>query len=447
MNAWKGAVLSFAIGFLFRFSLEALFPASPIGFDPMGYYVPMLYAGFNPVNFLPYGPIYYVIAASMNNLIANPILTIKILDSVLSGFFFFALFIFLDSRTGTKYALLFAGLSFFSYQSLMLTWGLERNLLAFSLFILSTTFEANDARKIVSLITLMTLAAFTDPAIVPVGFVYFALLSRKNLMNIVIPVYYTALSIFFILLAGGGIENFFGIFTSFFYPSSAFAYLALVIFLLFPFILITGEFRKFIGGLKRDGKLSALIASFIISSFLVLSFFPRYLAELSSILIISLRGSGLSRQRIMAIVGVILVVSASYVVLGNEDPSPFTNNPITVNSGEIYLYSNSFLQSTVPLDEAGSIVKLFEGVNRTNSVVVSMLYMVGFAYEAGIPPGMVINAGENYSLFISECSQYSKEGLTVYAVWWIDNGWYGIKNLPAPFMVLKQEGQFALFEY
>ncbi|MEM2722208.1 MAG: hypothetical protein QXF30_03445, partial [Thermoplasmata archaeon] len=160
-------IILFFIGFIFRFILELLFPYSAIGFDQMGYYVPMLYTNANPVDYFSVGFIYYLISFSLNLLLNNPVWTIKFLDSILSGIFIISLFIFAEFGIKNKYSFYISILAFFSFQSLMLDWSLQRNLFAFSIFLLTFMFNLENKKKIGIVSLLLIISGMTDPAIIP----------------------------------------------------------------------------------------------------------------------------------------------------------------------------------------------------------------------------------------------------------------------------------------
>ncbi|MEM0124531.1 MAG: hypothetical protein QXF41_03250 [Candidatus Micrarchaeaceae archaeon] len=191
--------------------------------------------------------------------------------------------------------------------------------------------------------------------------------------------------------------------------------------------------------------LNPLTLSFIASS-IVFSLLPRYMMELSVVSILFIKDLKRAKLPLILFVITVMVISASFIAMSNDNASPYFYNYLTSSSNETMLMSTSFMQSTVPLSDAKNIVTLFKTVPE-NGMVVTMLYMVSFAYESGIPVNHVINAGENYTLFINNCNFYTLHGYIVYTVWWSTNGWYGIKSLPSNFVAVKSIGAYSLYQF
>ncbi|MGC8566024.1 MAG: hypothetical protein ACP5LV_06425, partial [Thermoplasmata archaeon] len=124
MKSLEKIIILFFIGFIFRFTLELFFQYSAIGFDQMGYYVPMLYTNANPINYFSVGFLYYLIAFYMNLILRDPIWTIKLLDAITSGIFILSLYSFSEFGIKNKYSFFISIIAFFSFQSLILDWSL-----------------------------------------------------------------------------------------------------------------------------------------------------------------------------------------------------------------------------------------------------------------------------------------------------------------------------------
>ena len=450
-------IILFFIGFIFRFILELLFPYSAIGFDQMGYYVPMLYTNANPVDYFSVGFIYYLISFSLNLLLNNPVWTIKFLDSILSGIFIISLFIFAEFGIKNKYSFYISILAFFSFQSLMLDWSLQRNLFAFSIFLLTFMFNLENKKKIGIVSLLLIISGMTDPAIIPLEFFWFFYKSFKNKKYVIIPIILVILTIILIISAtftttvtGVNTNNLHEFIFSFFFPANylynVLLYISLLFILFIPYLPFIPLLKKY--DYRDDLNLKIpILGTFIVSSITIFTFFPRYLIEMASISILFIKDPKKYKLIFSIFLVILLLFSSSYIAMTNYNPSPYFYNPIIKSIGLNEIVSTSYLQSTVPLNDSEKIVKLFTFVGSNNSIVVSMLYMVSYAYEAGINPSIVINTNENYTLFLKDCYYYSSIGLKVYTVWWNNNGWYGIEKLPKNFIELKSIGNYSLFIY
>ena len=118
MKRWISIAILFGIGLGFRLFLESLFPYSAIGFDPMGQYILELYSHPDLIHIVSSGIIYYLVSLGINDVTHDPLLTIKILDSLISGLFIAALYYFTSKTIGDKCTLPLALIAFFSYQFL-----------------------------------------------------------------------------------------------------------------------------------------------------------------------------------------------------------------------------------------------------------------------------------------------------------------------------------------
>ncbi|MBD6955051.1 MAG: hypothetical protein F9Y92_00150 [Thermoplasmatales archaeon] len=457
MRLIKKLILLFFIGFSFRLFLELLFPYSAIGFDQMGYYVPMLYTKANPLDYFSVGFIYYLIASGINSILNNPLLTIKLLDSIVSGIFILSLFAFSEYGVQNRYSFYISIFAFFSFQSLILDWSLQRNILAFSIFLFTFVFRDADRKNILCIILLLIVSGFTDPAIIPLEFFWFLYLTLRNRKYLPAPLTLIALTFILIISAtftpeitgarGNELINFT---LSFFFSGNLIydmiVYTSLSILLFAPFVIFIPLLRNYDYRKDMDLKIP-IVGTFIFSSLAVFSFFSRYLIELSVISILFIKEPKRYIKIFSLFLVLILLISSSYIMMDNYYPSPYFYNGLTKSTNINEIVSTSFLQSTVPLNDSKIIVKLFSYVRGNDSLVISMLYMVSFAYEAGIKIDKVINTDENYTLFLNKCEYYYSLNYTIYTVWWYRNGWYGIESLPSSFVPVKIIGNYALFVY
>ena len=115
MKRWISIAILFGIGLGFRLFLESLVPYSAIGFDPRGLYILELYSHPPLIHIVSSGIIYYLVSLGINDVTLDPLLTIKLLDSLVSGLFVAALYYFTSKTIGDKYVLPLALIAFFNY--------------------------------------------------------------------------------------------------------------------------------------------------------------------------------------------------------------------------------------------------------------------------------------------------------------------------------------------
>ena len=458
-------VLPFIIGFTFRFILEMLYPYSPIGFDPMGYYVEYLYQRINPATFYYAGFLYYYFSYYLNSVINNPIFTIKLLDSINSGFYLLALTAFINSffwknkykqnyiNTFSK-SLLYSSFALFTFPGLYLSWGLQRNLLAFSFFLLFLVVNNEQIRyKPFLQMLLIVLSGMSDPAILPLEF-FVIMLKIPPKWRVTYAASIIVLTISMILDLYIFYERnqsplmiFLGFFIS--TPLKGFyinviSNLVSIIIMIIPYIpfLIYASFKRAYKNFDMK-----MFISFLISIFAFLnSFANRYAAEGIAMLNRRTVDNGYKYVSIITVI-LIIIVSFNFLFYTNTNPSPYFYNELTIKTGEINIIPVTFMQSTVPLGESKIFYELFKKINDTKYYVVALLYDVGFAYEAGLNPSRIFDAGENISLLYSESNILTKEGYHVYTVWWDNGNWYGLNAPLANFQPVVTMENISLLNY
>lgn len=136
-----------------------------------------------------------------------------------------------------------------------------------------------------------------------------------------------------------------------------------------------------------------------------------------------------------------------------SNPSPVFGSHLNMESGEIDIVPGSIQQSTVPIEDAPTLVHLYSYINQNYSgnssriKVVTLLYTAAFAYESGIGVRHIIDFYTNYGEMINTSANLVRDGYAVYSVWWVSGGWYGINNLPPGFKLIKEENNFGLYEF
>ena len=158
MNKTVALVLSFLIPFSFRLALELYSFPFTIGFDTMAYYLPFLtgYTKWSPLQLYATPPLYYMIIYSLNSIIVNPIMTLKIVAIVLQGFLGLSLYLWATTffKDGLE-SMLFSITASFYFTVLRISWDLHRNVLGLGLMMI-TLWLVNKSGKYATLLSSFT---------------------------------------------------------------------------------------------------------------------------------------------------------------------------------------------------------------------------------------------------------------------------------------------------
>ena len=460
MKRWIAIVIIFGIGLGFRLFLESLFSYSAIGFDPMGQYILELYVHPDIIHIVSSGIVYYLISLGINYLTRDPLLTIKLLDSLISGFFMAALFYFASKTIGEKYALPLTLIAFFSYQFFAFSWGFEKEMIAFSIFLIIATIQNFNSKNFLITVPLIIISGLADPTIIPLEFIWFIILAIRQHRFIFYDV--------FLLLVGGLQIYLFGIYgisgkafalkiaTSLYTPANLFAIGFLALILLLPFAILLPDLVEWMRTERKPIKNPSfmLLVSLFISTLIAGYFAARYImfASVFLLLLIPLKDQN-KRGRSAVVATIVVLIAASFLIMPVSNPSPVFGSHANIESGEIDIVPGSFQQSTIPIGDAPTLVHLYSYIdhnytgNQSRERVVTLLYTAAFAYESGIDSHSIMDFYTNYGGMVNTSADLTREGYAVYAVWWINGGWYGINSLSPGFKLIKAENGFGLYEF
>jgi len=132
---YRKAFYAFIIPFLLRAIIEIYSAPYTVGYDTVAEYVPTI-GGFTSIfNYVIFeiSSLYNGIAMSLQFVLQNPILTVKVLAILLVGFLGLTLYLWGTTFLSRKNALFFSLIASFYFSTLRITWDLHRNLLGLSL--------------------------------------------------------------------------------------------------------------------------------------------------------------------------------------------------------------------------------------------------------------------------------------------------------------------------
>ena len=460
MKRWISIAIAFGIGLGFQLFLESLFPYSAIGFDPMGQYILELYSHPPLIHIVSSGIIYYLVSLGINDVVHDPLLTIKLLDSLISGLFIAALYYFTSKTIGDNFALPLALIAFFSYQFFAFSWGFEKEIIAFSIFLVIATIRNFNLRNFLITLPMIIISGLADPTIIPLEFIWFLLLAIKQHRFIFYDI--------FLFIVGGIQIYLFGVYgisgeafalniiASLYTPSNLFAIGFLAIIMLLPFVILLPDLVEWMKDKEKmmENPMFLLLMSLLFATLVAGYFAARYImfASVFLFLLVPLKDVK-KRGRSAVLVTITILVAASFLIMPVSDPSPVFGSHLNMESGEIDIVPGSFQQSTVPIEDAPTLVHLYSYINQHYSgnssriKVVTLLYTAAFAYESGIRARNIIDFYTNYGEMINTSANLVGEGYAVYAVWWVSGGWYGINSLSPGFKLIRAENGFGLYEF
>ena len=428
-------ILSFLIPFLYRFVLEAYWSPYPIGFDPMGVYIPFI-TGYTNINIYEMAPLYYMALQGLSTLLGDPFLSVKILAILLQGLLSLSLYLYSREKLKDPWRpLIFSLAVSFYFPVLRITWDLHRNVTGLTLlFFTLWLVEKNSTLSIPSAI----LSAIAHPTIPPLLII--ALLPKLRRRNMV------RLSVIIVATASIGLLLYMALYNliprTFVVGIESSQLVLYTIIPIFPFLALS------LITLRRNLDFLLLSAATVTlacletatNRFIILA--PFFVTCMTAMGCLTLsekkRYTALISITMLTIIGVFAV---GYTLSPPQQPFNYFTLPFLWNSNFLKIIPSSLQQNTIPVNQADNLMSLLEtAANKygdaplmTNQATLSYALLANFPKER-----LYYQGGPTQNPYYS-----NPKGL---AVWFIPGKeWYGLKVENAYFRVLETKGDMALY--
>jgi len=416
--------LSFILPLIYRIGLEIYSLPYTIGYDPMTSYIPFLMQS-NPLSSLPSFPFYYLIAYGLNIIINNPVITVKLIAILLSGFLGLALYLwsmtFLQSK---KMSFLFSLSTFFYFSTLTLTWGLHRNVLGLIFMLLALTcLKSRRFKNLTPLFSFLT--AFSHQLESPLLFSMMVPRIVKRDFHAVISSIIACLTFLVqVILSFNSFQNYVNSYVipnnNGVYPEGLMGleFLLYLIAPLLPFLLVIILKRR-----RLNINIEQII--WLLITFLSIPIFNQgfriaLLFPIPLILLIFMNSS--FKKLIAPLIIVITVLAIGFSSFPASNPFPYFEKPIMFNYQFNHVIPSSMLQNTFPISEEQNLTLLMQASKNVlekgnKSVLLINDPLVGYAYLANIPMNSVIVYGEPWDNASKVVDHLLSDGYSVYVIW------------------------------
>lgn len=418
-------------------ALEVWWAPYPIGFDPMGVYIPFI-TGYRTLEYSIYelGPLYYLALQNLYTLLRDPFLSVKILAVLLQGLL--ALSLYLYSKVMLKdpwRPLIFSLAVSFYFPVLRITWDLHRNVSGLMLLFLTLwLIEKKSKLSIPSAI----LSAIAHPTIPPLLFIsLLPAIRRKNLpkmIAIIVATIAIAIPLYVIFYAQAP--------TDFSINSKALELILYTMIPLTPFLTLSLITLRKNADLLLLSVVTTLLAAltFTTQRFAILApFFLTCLTVLGCLTLeTSLRYTAILSTFILLVIG---VFAAGYTLMPSQHPFNYFAPPYMWNPRFLNAMPSSLQQNTIPVNQADNVMNLMDvAANKyddaplmTNQATLPYALLANFPKER-----LFYKGGPNWTPVYS-----NPQGLSI---WFLPgNDWYGLRVEGACFRILETKGEMALY--
>jgi len=473
--------LAFAIPLTVRAVVEILMGSYLVGFDTVGYYVPVVMEWLaNGVDFwhcIASAPLFYLILAQITSLGIPLTLTLKVVPPLLNGLLALSIYLYASNALNwsPRKSLFTALLATLYFAALRISWDMLRNQLALTfLFITLTLLREEGKWKRLMLASLtMSLVVLTNQlvAVVMLSIAFAMTLrsllrkERSKLRSLILAFTPATLLFFLVLYANfkvsadfptilsfpeSEMEGWLSIFGFSSYWEMAATMLSFLLYCYLPLLPLALKGAKLLKNFQiRTWTLFSLLATPLPIIFawtwyrwiLMLTYpISFYVAEALS----NIRSN--SRRVTTSIIfgAVLAVLSVGFMVMPSENPFPYYAIP----NFQIYIPS-SMLQNTVPLSDCQHVVEALNWLKNNmdeHSILLTHTAFYGWALLT-IKPEQVMPYGYGNPKIAAENA--SKQGYgQIYLIWWTEGrGWHGQPNVPAPFKEVYRSGEIAIYLY
>lgn len=466
-------IVAFLLPLAVRFLPELIMGSFIVGFDTVSYYVPItlkvVSGGVGFLEFFAIAPVLYYLLAGLTFVGVPLSLSLKSIPPLLHGFL--GLAIFLYARTALAWnqrkSLLVSCLATLYFVSLRISWDMLRSELAlvFLFLLLIVVRRCSDRvslRNGALLLFLTSIVVLSNQLVAVLMLLIFLVLVVKefSLNKVAVglrlavcslpAVVLFALSTYSVFIVSSGVvsdewASLFGLTSGYGMAVGTLGFLLYCSLPIIPVVLL---------GLKRFKNLEMIVwmGWCLIGAFLpIFSGFPLFPLGYRWILLmvfplsfVAIEGiKQFNRLKLRAVlVGILILLSASFVVLPAEAALPFfVAFPNYVPS--------SMLQNGVPQRDCADVVKVMEWTKanmKANDVLLvhdafhgwALLYsdktrVVSYGYGDPAAAAVEIHA---------DCSD------RIYVVWWVaGKGWHGLASLPTSFTEVYRSNEIAAYVY
>lgn len=480
-------LLAFATPLIVRIIPEILMGPYSVGFDTIGYYVPIallwLHHGVNLWSFFATAPLFYAIYVPLVSASGSPVLLIKIISPILLAFLSISIFAF--AKTSLRWSYLkstfVAFLGTIYFVALRTSWDQLREELSlvflFIVFILIVRRKRGSWRNYVLLSLAMLAVVLSDQvgAVIMLGIVIFTLIPElfhkryRQAVSLIVTLLPAA--VYFLVFYTGYIS----LGNSPLYSNSVASFATWTGFASYPSMLINEAgffFFCFVLllplamiGLKKLRNLQLrswfvfslilmLIPTTSVSPFrwelmLVYPFAFFTTEALSWLKKLNWTHWRLNLQRIAVVYLVLSTAILSFGFVFNASEQPFAYfNPAQINAF-VNQIPSSMMQNTVPLTDCPSTVNAiqwFKDNVNSSALLLTHTAFYGWALLA-LNDIRVKDYGFDNPNTIA--STFANEGYSqIYLIWWVNgHGWYGQSTVSPAFHQLYRSGDIAIYRY
>lgn len=471
-------LLAFTIPLVVRAIPEILMGPYVVGFDPVGYYIPIvitwLKEGINFWEFMATAPLFYTILMGMPSLGIPLTLSLKIIPPFLHGLLALAIYFYASRALSWSYrkSLLVSLLATLYFVALRISWDMLRNELGLVLLFVTLTLLQKDGKRWKHYALLSISMSFVVLAHQFVAVIMFAvtavtivrmLFTKKHVETRSLVVTSVPATLLFLLIVYANYvisprfavvssfsrmesEGYFTLFGFASYPDMVINTLSFLLYCCLPLLpfVIVGAGR--LNNLQIKSWLVwslAAICSPIISPnafipggyrWTLMLVFPMSFYAVEALV----RFKSNTRQLLVAFV--LLALTTSFVIAPYDRAFPYyTLFP--------YYVPSSMLQNTVPLSDCENTVDALQWLESNMHDGARLLTHTAFHGWSL----MVLNTDQiipyGYGNPWEAMQETLQEGYNqVYLIWWTDgNGWHGQPTVPSSFKEVYKSGRIAVF--
>jgi hypothetical protein len=465
--------LAFSVPMAIRTIPEILMAPFLVGFDTLGFYVPILFALEKKPDlwlYIALAPLYYMIL-TQTKAVGIPLnLTLKILPPILHGFLGFSIYLYATRRLNwsPKKSLLTTFLATLYFMALRISWDLQRTQLALAFLFIFLAFypreESKIKEKLISIFS-MSLVVMTNHFVAVIMFlivtalVLQALIKKKNsearkiiIISLLPAILFLLVLYAFLVKSPYVISLLFPLgWTHLFnsdYLGTILTIISLFIYcyiLLLPLSIIGAKLAKNIE-----------INTWIISS-LALAFLPtfsysiqyRWITILTyplSFYVVEAISNQRSNPRHLKKINILnilmIILSIGFLVMPSEIPFPY----FAISQFNIFVPS-TMLQNTIPQRDCQDTINALNWLGPkmdSQSCLITHQAFYGWALLYLKNSSQIISYGYNdIEKAVENTSQQYKK---TYLIWWIEGqGWYQ-QNIPYSFEEVYRSNRIAVYE-
>jgi hypothetical protein len=445
-----------------------------VGFDTVGYYIPVTLAwireGNSFLQIMAYAPLFYGLLAQLTLLGFPLTVSLKALPPILHGLLGVAVYFYVKQAFGWSIlkSLFTSLLATLYFVSLRISWDMLRSelglifLFAFLIF-LHSSWEKKSWKTYALLLLTMILVVLSHQLVTVIMFIITSVVVLQKLAReehttvryLVLSSLPSAVLFSFVIYAGfavppsssaAGMNDWFSLFGFSSYPDMAIGTLGFILFCYLPFLPFAFAGIRSLKSLELRvwvcsclfGVLLGVAASYahipVSYRWILLMVFP--------LVFFAIEGFKHSHFRRLKIVltGVMMILSFSFAFLPPNLAFPYFS-----------LYPNyvpsSMLQNSVPLGDCKDVVQVLNWVNaslRSRDVLLVHDAFHGWALLYVDGEKVVCYGYENPETVAERITAYDR----LFLIWWVPGaGLHGLAKLPPRFVEIYCSGRIAVYEW